>query len=107
MRNGGPSGGPDGRSPARPRVCVCAQAELLDTLFKEINDLTYESLAGEDDIDTAPYRAAVWYYAQSMLGVRNDDYDYREVNVLLDVSTKVRLAALPAPVPPPPPPHLE
>eukprot|EP00941_MAST-03F_sp_MAST-3F-sp1_P003218 g3218.t1 len=66
-----------------------ACAEPLDRQYREIYDLTYYMLGNEADIDTLPFRRAVWYYTQSLLGVRNDDYDYREVNVLINIPTKV------------------
>lgn len=37
------------------------------------------SVGEEGDVDTAPFRQAVWYYIHSIKGIRHDDYNYREV----------------------------
>jgi len=37
-------------------------------------------LATEKDIDTGPFREAVWYYIHSIKGIRHDDYHYRKVS---------------------------
>eukprot|EP00940_MAST-03C_sp_MAST-3C-sp2_P000003 g3.t1 len=66
-----------------------SSADLIDGVFREIYSLTYYTLGSSDDIDTEPLRRAVWYYAQSLLGVRNDDFDYRQVNITLDRKLKV------------------
>eukprot|EP00750_Incisomonas_marina_P013668 INCI17517.7.p3 GENE.INCI17517.7~~INCI17517.7.p3 ORF type:complete len:162 (-),score=20.02 INCI17517.7:1190-1675(-) len=58
-------------------------AEPLDDQFATIYELTYLTLGHSSDVDTEPFRQAVWHYTQSLLGVRNDDYDYRIVNKVL------------------------
>ncbi len=35
----------------------------------------------EDNIDTQPFREAIWYYIHSIKGIRHDDYQYRNVRV--------------------------
>lgn len=45
-------------------------------------------LGGHENVDTSKYRTAVWNYIQSLYGIRHDDYDYAEVNQMLNVSTK-------------------
>lgn len=66
-----------------------ASADAIDDMFREIYSLTYRTLGSSDDVDTTKYRQAVWHYAQSLLGVRNDDFDYRQINLILDVKLKV------------------
>ncbi|KAL1434397.1 hypothetical protein MTO96_012013 [Rhipicephalus appendiculatus] len=36
------------------------------------------------------FRMAVWNYVQCIYGIRHDDYDYREVNELLDLKEYVK-----------------
>lgn len=66
-----------------------ASADAIDDVFREIYSLTYRTLGSSDDVDTTKYRQAVWHYAQSLLGVRNDDFDYRQINLVLDRKLKV------------------
>lgn len=66
-----------------------ASSDLIDRVFQTIYALTYNTLGSYEDVDTEPLRQAVWYYAQSCFGVRNDDFDYRQVNVVLDKPLKV------------------
>lgn len=40
------------------------------------------------DVDTSSFRQAIWYYIHSMYGIRHDDYDYNEVNQLVERSLK-------------------
>jgi len=58
-------------------------AELLDEQFNTILSLTDMSLGQTRGVDTAPFRQAVWYYAQRLLGIEHDDYDYCRMNKVL------------------------
>jgi hypothetical protein len=59
-------------------------ADLLDELFRTIYSLTYNTLGtSTEEVDTEPLRQGVWYYAQSIFGVRNDDFDYRQINIVM------------------------
>lgn len=40
------------------------------------------------DVDTTSFRRAIWHYIHCMFGIRHDDYDYSEVNHLLEKSLK-------------------
>ena len=40
------------------------------------------------DVDTSSFRRAIWNYIHCMFGIRHDDYDYSEVNQLLERSLK-------------------
>ena len=40
------------------------------------------------DVDTTSFRRAIWNYIHSMFGIRHDDYDYNEVNQLMERSLK-------------------
>ena len=37
-----------------------------------------------EDVDTSSFRCAVWNYVHSLFGVRHDDYNYNQVNQLLE-----------------------
>eukprot|EP01088_Endostelium_zonatum_P006316 TRINITY_DN18428_c0_g1_i2.p1 TRINITY_DN18428_c0_g1~~TRINITY_DN18428_c0_g1_i2.p1 ORF type:complete len:567 (+),score=78.73 TRINITY_DN18428_c0_g1_i2:83-1783(+) len=63
-------------------------APLLDEQFDTIYTLTYNTLVDIDDVDTSPFRKAVWYYVQRIYGLFNDDYDYKNVNQYLSKSIK-------------------
>ena len=39
-------------------------------------------------VDTSAFRQAVWYYIHCMFGIRHDDYDYAQVNQLLERNLK-------------------
>jgi sestrin len=57
---------------------------LLDDKFRLTYDLTYNTLGSKKDVDTSRFRRAIWNYIQCMFGIRHDDYDYGEVNQLLE-----------------------
>ena len=40
------------------------------------------------DVDTTAFRQAIWNYIHCMFGIRHDDYDYKEVNQMLERSLK-------------------
>lgn len=61
---------------------------LLDEKFKVAFNLTYYTMGRKSNVDTSMFRRAVWNYIQCMYGIRHDDYDYREVNELLDRNLK-------------------
>lgn len=45
-------------------------------------------MGGRRDVDTSRFRRAIWNYIQCLLGIRHDDYDYGEINQLLERSLK-------------------
>ncbi|KAK9881553.1 hypothetical protein WA026_016430 [Henosepilachna vigintioctopunctata] len=61
---------------------------LLDDKFKTAYNLTYYTMGGRTDVDTSRFRRAIWNYIQCLLGIRHDDYDYGEINTLLERSLK-------------------
>nr|CAG4649410.1 EOG090X07PL [Scapholeberis mucronata] len=50
--------------------------------------LTYNFMGSKKDVDTSRFRTAIWNYIQCMFGIRHDDYDYGEVNQVLERSLK-------------------
>ncbi|XP_071888871.1 sestrin-3 isoform X3 [Anas platyrhynchos] len=62
---------------------------LLDEKFRMVYNLTYNTMATHEDVDTTTLRRALFNYVHCMYGIRYDDYDYGEVNQLLERSLKV------------------
>ncbi|XP_058145302.1 sestrin-3 isoform X2 [Dasypus novemcinctus] len=62
---------------------------LLDEKFRMVYSLTYNSMAAQEDVDSTMLRRALFNYVHCMFGIRYDDYDYGEVNQLLERSLKV------------------
>uniref|UniRef100_UPI00398EDF0B sestrin-1 isoform X2 n=1 Tax=Pristiophorus japonicus TaxID=55135 RepID=UPI00398EDF0B len=63
--------------------------QLLDEKFQIVYNLTYNTMAMHKDVDTSMLRRAIWNYIHCMFGIRYDDYDYGEINHLLDRNFKV------------------
>eukprot|EP00079_Xenopus_tropicalis_P021289 XP_012812576.2 PREDICTED: sestrin-2 isoform X1 [Xenopus tropicalis] len=63
--------------------------QLLDDKFQVAFNLTYHTCATHSGVDTSKLRRAIWNYIQCIYGIRYDDYDYGEVNQLLERSLKV------------------
>ncbi|KAJ8347830.1 hypothetical protein SKAU_G00264190 [Synaphobranchus kaupii] len=62
---------------------------LLDEKFRTVCNLTYYNMATHEDVDTTMIRRAIFNYVHCMYGIRYDDYNYGEVNQLLERSLKV------------------
>ena len=54
-------------------------ASLLTTQFTTIRELTYHEYGPDKDVDTTPYRNAIWHYVHRLFGILHDDYEYAEV----------------------------
>uniref|UniRef100_F1KYV7 Sestrin-3 n=1 Tax=Ascaris suum TaxID=6253 RepID=F1KYV7_ASCSU len=63
-------------------------ADILDKKFTLTQNLTYFTMGEYSDVDTTKYRIAVWMYIQSLYGIRHDDYNYGEVNMMLSREMK-------------------
>ncbi|XP_013403679.1 sestrin-1 isoform X3 [Lingula anatina] len=57
---------------------------LLDDKFNTAYNLTYFTMGPNTDVDTSSFRRAIWNYIHCMYGIRHDDYNYGEVNHLLE-----------------------
>ncbi|XP_059084156.1 sestrin-3-like isoform X2 [Tigriopus californicus] len=55
----------------------------LDDKFDIISNLTYMTIGKYTSVDTTMFRRSVQNYIQCLYGIRQDDYDYGEVNELL------------------------
>jgi len=62
--------------------------DLFDDLFTETLNLTDYTLFNSKDIDTSPFRQAVWYYVLRLKGMCHDDYMYSQVNACLNQNLK-------------------
>ncbi|XP_059805174.1 sestrin-2-like isoform X1 [Hypanus sabinus] len=62
--------------------------QLLDEKFQVVYNLTYNTMAMHSGVDTSMLRRAIWNYIHCVFGIRYDDYDYGEVNQLLERSLK-------------------
>ncbi|XXQ35698.1 Sestrin [Plasmodiophora brassicae] len=64
-------------------------AQLLDDEFDLIYALTDNNLCQSvRDIDTGPFRRAIWHYTFRLFGVSDDAYNYQEVNIFLNRGLK-------------------
>ncbi|XP_038822819.1 sestrin-2 [Salvelinus namaycush] len=63
--------------------------QLLEEKFQVVCGLTYNRMAMHKDVDTHTLRKALWNYIHCLYGIRYDDYDYGEVNVLLERGLKM------------------
>jgi len=62
--------------------------ELLDNVFTEVLNLTEHSFSDSQDVDTWPFRQAIWYYTFRLKGMSHDDYNYSKVNACLNINLK-------------------
>ena len=70
-------------------------AQLLDDKFRTINSLTYNSIGRYPrTVDTTLFRRAIRNYVQCLYGIRHDDYDYAQVNELLQRPLKKYIKTL-------------
>ncbi|XP_068122235.1 sestrin-2 [Hyperolius riggenbachi] len=63
--------------------------QLLDDKFQLAYNLTYHTIASHRGVDTFKLRRAIWNYIHCIYGIRHDDYNYGEVNQLLERSLKL------------------
>ncbi|XP_064601161.1 sestrin-3-like [Liolophura sinensis] len=61
---------------------------LLEDKFRVAYNLTYYTMGHNTDVDTTSFRRAIWNYIHCMYGIRHDDYNYGEVNQLLERNLK-------------------
>ena len=66
----------------------------MDAVFKRAYTMTDFSINNKPNLDTEPFRIAVWHYTFRLYGVNNDSYEYRFVNVYLPVKLKIFIKKL-------------
>lgn len=57
--------------------------ELCQLLCELDTSLPLPRCGEQKNIDTHPFREAIWYYIHGIKGIRHDDYHYRKVPALL------------------------
>lgn len=62
--------------------------DMLDSKFHTAYNMTYNTLATKEHVDTSKLRRAIWMYIHCTCGIMFDDYNYGEVNELLERSLK-------------------
>lgn len=58
-------------------------ANAIDAKFDVITNLTYRNIGNFEAVDTRLFRMAVQRYALCLFGIRYDDYNYGQINLLL------------------------
>jgi len=66
----------------------------MDAVFRRAYTMTDHSINTAQNLDTEPFRIAVWHYTFRLYGVNNDSYEYRFVNVYLPVKLKIFIKKL-------------
>mmetsp|Transcript_53436 Transcript_53436/g.134271 ORF Transcript_53436/g.134271 Transcript_53436/m.134271 type:complete len:292 (+) Transcript_53436:1055-1930(+) len=69
-------------------------ATCLDEEFDHIFTLTYNTFSQANQVDTFPFRRAIWYYIHRVRGLIHDDYNYEEVNKFLPRNLKAYIKYL-------------
>jgi sestrin len=67
---------------------------MLDDKYNMAANMTYYTMGDNREVDTSSFRRAVWNYIHCMYGIRHDDYDYSEVNQLLERNLKAYIKTL-------------
>lgn len=69
--------------------------DFIDREFNAILNLTDNSIFNSrqqaespENVDTWPFRQAIWYYVLRLAGLSHDDYNYHEVNIYLNKRIK-------------------
>eukprot|EP01102_Stenamoeba_stenopodia_P005015 TRINITY_DN15515_c0_g1_i1.p1 TRINITY_DN15515_c0_g1~~TRINITY_DN15515_c0_g1_i1.p1 ORF type:complete len:595 (-),score=85.03 TRINITY_DN15515_c0_g1_i1:166-1950(-) len=66
-------------------------APCLDEEFQHIYWMTEHTFHEQQNVDTQPFRQSIWYYVHRLKGIFHDDFNYRDVNVFLNMYLKVYL----------------
>jgi len=63
--------------------------QLIDQEMDHIYKLTYNSVANTENVDTTPFREAIWYYTLRLMGMWHDDYNYNKLPIFLSEPVKM------------------
>ncbi|GFO05705.1 sestrin-like protein [Plakobranchus ocellatus] len=66
----------------------------LDDKYSTAANMTYYTMGDLREVDTSSFRRAIWNYIHTMYGICHDDYDYAEVNQLLEIKLKAYIKTL-------------
>mmetsp|Transcript_13143 Transcript_13143/g.24613 ORF Transcript_13143/g.24613 Transcript_13143/m.24613 type:complete len:442 (-) Transcript_13143:103-1428(-) len=69
------------------RLCPTIADLIADTIHYAAT-MTSRTFSDEMDINTEPFRRAIWKYTHRVYGLAYDDYNYQEVNVFLLIGLK-------------------
>ncbi|KAL5265055.1 hypothetical protein ACHWQZ_G005962 [Mnemiopsis leidyi] len=58
-------------------------ADILNRKFENIQELTYHTMGGKENIDTSKLRSSVWYYVHRLWGIYYYNVDYSMIQELL------------------------
>ena len=70
------------------RFSIVFCSGLFQILYLTVLNLLFYRLGDKMNVDTSMFRRAVWNYIHCMYGIRHDDYNYAEVNSMLERSLK-------------------
>lgn len=63
-------------------------AGLLDDKFQVTQGMTYYKMGYKQNVDTSTFRRAIWNYIHCLFGMYHDDYDYGEIDHMLEKNLK-------------------
>lgn len=63
-------------------------APMLDAEWDGIFHLTYNTVGDKKNVDSTPFRRAIWYYTHRLFGLQHDDFNYNKIPVFLTQSLK-------------------
>eukprot|EP01084_Bolivina_argentea_P265924 450894_1 len=66
----------------------------MDKVFKTAYNMTDNSINNKNNLDTEPFRIAVWHYTFRLYGVNNDSYEYSYINFYLPIKLKIFIKKL-------------
>ncbi|GFS22754.1 sestrin-1 [Elysia marginata] len=66
----------------------------LDDKYSTAANMTYYTMGDLREVDTSSFRRAIWNYIHIMYGICHDDYDYSELNQLLEIKLKAYIKTL-------------
>ncbi|XP_030851090.1 sestrin-1 isoform X2 [Strongylocentrotus purpuratus] len=69
-------------------------SQLMDDKLGVAYNMTYNTMGHKKQVDTSLLRRAIWNYIHSLYGIRHDDYDYGEINELLDRQLKTYIKTI-------------
>eukprot|EP01016_Furgasonia_blochmanni_P031051 TRINITY_DN3213_c0_g4_i2.p1 TRINITY_DN3213_c0_g4~~TRINITY_DN3213_c0_g4_i2.p1 ORF type:complete len:327 (+),score=57.40 TRINITY_DN3213_c0_g4_i2:182-1162(+) len=58
-------------------------AKMIDQELDLLMKMSVNSFGGETNINTQPFRRAVWYYIDDIFGYKHEGFDSRQVNLIL------------------------
>lgn len=66
----------------------------LEDKFSVATNMTYYTMGEVRDVDTTAFRRAIWSYIHCLYGIMHDDYNYGQVNQLLERNLKAYIKTM-------------